>query len=58
VQSFDGKEYICTTCHSKLKNGKIPPQAVSNNLQVFDLPESISALRRLGKNNNSKNNSI
>jgi len=35
VKSFDGKEFICTTCHSKLKKGKIPPQAVSNNLQIL-----------------------
>jgi len=32
-----------------LKKGKIPPQAVSNNLQIFSLPESISTLRRLEK---------
>jgi len=49
VESFDGKEYIYTTCHSKLKKGKIPPQAVSNNLQIFSLPESICTLRRLEK---------
>jgi len=49
-REFDGKEYVCTTCHSKLKKGKVPPQAVSNNLKIFDLPESISTLRRLEKN--------
>ncbi|XP_057297689.1 uncharacterized protein LOC130628722 [Hydractinia symbiolongicarpus] len=49
VQSFDGKEYICATCHSKLTKRKIPSQAVSNNLQMFDLPESMSTLRRLEK---------
>jgi len=46
---LDGKEYICTTCHSKLKKRQIPSQAVSNNLKVFDLPEPNRLLRRLEK---------
>ena len=47
--SFDSKEYICITCHSKLKKGKTPTQAVTNKLQIFDLPELDSPLRRLEK---------
>ena len=26
--SFNGKEYICNTCNSKVKQGKVPFQAV------------------------------
>ena len=29
-QSFDGKEYICKTCHSKVIKGELPCQAVVN----------------------------
>ena len=31
TNSFDGKEYICKTCHSKVLKGCIPCQAVCNN---------------------------
>ena len=30
-QSFDGKQCICNTCHSKVIKGKLPCQAVVNN---------------------------
>ena len=30
IASFDNKEYICVTCHSKIVKGKIPCQAVYN----------------------------
>ena len=33
-QSFDGKEYICKTCHSKVLKGELPCQAVVNNMYV------------------------
>ena len=33
-QSFDGKEYICKTCHSKVIKGELPCQAVVNNMYV------------------------
>ena len=49
VESFDQNEYICQTCHSKLKKNKIPCQAVSNNLQMFDLPTNFERLRKLEK---------
>ena len=29
-QSFDGKEYICKTCHSKVIKGKLPCQGIVN----------------------------
>ena len=49
VTSFDGKQYICHTCHRKLLKGIIPCQAIRNKLQVFHLPNDISDLRKLEK---------
>ena len=49
--SFDGKLYICNTCHSKAIQGKVPCQAtVNNNLYVDDVPtelEQIMIARRI-----------
>ncbi|XP_066925556.1 uncharacterized protein [Clytia hemisphaerica] len=49
VLSFDGKEYICNTCHKKMLKKKIPAQAVANDLQMADLPERFSDIRKLEK---------
>ena len=48
-QSFDGKLYICHTCHKKFKKGEIPAQAVSNKLNIFDFPEHLASMNRLEK---------
>ena len=45
--SFDGKEYICKTCHSKASQGSIPCQAVVNNLYVDDIPTELEDLKKL-----------
>ena len=45
--SFDGKEYICKTCHVKLLKGQLPAQAVVNNLFVDESPTELSALEEL-----------
>lgn len=37
-QSFDGKEYICKTCHSKVIKGKLPCQGIVNNMYVEETP--------------------
>ena len=47
VLSFDGKEYICNTCNKKLVKNNIPCQAVVNDLQIIDLPERFSDIRKL-----------
>ena len=47
VRSFDGKEYICNTCNKKLVKNNIPCQAVANDLQIIDLPERFSDIRKL-----------
>ena len=32
VKSFDDKDYVCEICHFKILKGKIPCQAVYNNI--------------------------
>lgn len=46
-QSFDGKQYICRTCHSKVIKGKLPCQAVVNNMYVDEIPTELSSLGKL-----------
>jgi ferredoxin len=45
--SFDCKEYICKTCHSKLIKGQQHCQAVTNNLFVHETPEELATLEKL-----------
>ena len=45
--SFDNKEYICKTCHSKVIKGKVPCQAVYNDMFVGDIPTELSTLEKL-----------
>ena len=45
--SFDNKEYICKTCHSKVIKGKVPCQAVYNDMFVDDIPTELSTLEKL-----------
>ena len=45
--SFDSNEYICKTCHSKVIKGKVPCQAVYNDMFVDDIPTELSALEKL-----------
>ena len=45
--SFDGKEYICKTCHSKVKDGKLPCQSVVNNMFVDEIPRQLATLEKL-----------
>ncbi|CAB3982978.1 Hypothetical predicted protein [Paramuricea clavata] len=45
--SFDGKNYICKTCHAKLLKGQQPCQAVVNNLFVVETPTELAALEKL-----------
>jgi hypothetical protein len=44
--SFDCKEYICKTCHSKLIKGQQPCQAVINNLFVDETPVELATLEK------------
>ena len=41
------QEYTCQTCHKSLKSGKMPAQAVANQLEVPDLPEVLQNLTYL-----------
>ena len=45
--SFDGKEYICRTCHSKVLKGNVPCQAVYNNTYLDEVPPELSELEKL-----------
>ena len=45
--SFDCKEYICKTCHSKLIKGQQPSQAAINNLFVDETPVELVVLEKL-----------
>ena len=45
--SFDNKKYICKTCHSKIIKGKVPCQAVYNDMFVDDIPTELSSLEKL-----------
>ena len=45
--SFDGKEYVCKTCHGKLLKGQQPCQSVVNNLFVDETPTALAALEKL-----------
>ena len=49
VDSYDGCQYICQTCDRKLKRGKIPCQAVCNNLEIFQFPNGTPSLNKLEK---------
>ena len=46
-QSFDGKHFICRKCHSKGIKGKLPCQAVVNNMYVDEIPRELSSLEKL-----------
>ena len=46
VSSFDGRLYICRTCHKKVKKN-VPCQAVCNKLAAELLPNEFRDLRRL-----------
>ena len=41
------KEYICKTCHSKVIKGKVPCQAVYNDMFADDIPTELSTLEKL-----------
>ena len=44
-QSFVGKEYKCKTCHSKVMKGKLPLQAVVNNMYVDETLTQLASLK-------------
>ena len=45
-QSFNVKQYICNTCHSKVITGKLPCQAIGNNRYVDEIPMELSSLEK------------
>ena len=47
VKSFDTLFYICKTCHKKYIKGSMPCQAVSNKLELYNLPTEFESIRKL-----------
>ena len=47
--SFDGKERICKTCHSKVNQGSLPFQARVNNLYVDNISTNSSSVHCIWK---------
>lgn len=39
--SFDGKEYICTSCKANILNNKVPKLSVLNGMQWPDKPKEL-----------------
>jgi len=46
-KSYDNKEYICKTCHSKVIKGKLPCQAVINDMYIDVIPQELASLAKL-----------
>ena len=40
------KEHICKTCHKKVIKGKIPCEAVYNDMLVYDIPAKLALLEK------------
>ena len=49
VRSFNSNLHICRTCCIKCQKGKVLCQAVSNKLEVFDLPVEFQSIWKLEK---------
>lgn len=47
IQIENGLLYICNTCKQKVKNGKVPCQAMANKLYVNDIPNELKCLNKL-----------
>ena len=47
IRSVDDKEWICSTCHSNLKVGKIPSCAKANKMTFPEKPDALKNLTPL-----------
>lgn len=45
--SFDGNQWICTTCHAAPSRGNTPTQALANGLKLAVVPPELSGLNTL-----------
>ena len=41
LTSIDGSIYICHTCHTALKSGKIPAQSKANRMALDEIPDEL-----------------
>ena len=47
--TYDGKVYVCMTCHKSIRKKRTPCQAVSNKLDVEVAPKQLQNLKKLEK---------
>ena len=47
LSSIDGSIYICHTCHTTLKSGKIPAQSKVNRMALDEIPDELKDLNNL-----------
>ena len=47
LTSIDGSIYICHTCHTALKSGKIPAQSKANRMALDEIPDELKDLNNL-----------
>ena len=57
-ETYDGKVYVCMTCHKSIMKKRTPCQAVSNKLDVEVAPKQLQNLRKLEKVLISKKNIV
>ena len=43
----NGSSFVCKTCHVSLKKGKLPAQAVANDLHLVEIPPELACLNEL-----------
>ena len=47
ISSIDGSIYICHTCHTTLKLGRIPAQSKANRMALDEIPDELKDLNNL-----------
>ncbi len=55
LKSIDNTEWICSTCHSNLKAGKLPTCAKANKMTFPEKPDVLKDLTPGRKTNFAKN---
>ena len=58
VKSFEGKLYICETCHKHLNKNEIPCRAVCNKMTVHPIPNELKDFKKISKSFNFQNNFV
>ena len=48
-RNYDGKSYICETCHKHFHKNEIPCQGVCNKMALNPMPEELKSFKKLEK---------